>query len=308
MDSPVSEVVLLNTSLLNPGLSMTDLWPVYRKYVIRENVAGQRELAGNDPARFYLPMAEPQLPYELAKVQEGDERAALAFAHRWGGLSSHLTPAGTDAVACGELHHLWWHAAIVRVVLELFEGLQRRDDERLRARLRTHLTVGDTREYDTAFPPDQVYPPDKEVTILGRPFFPDREWLQQMGWRHWLGQGASTTGILSDALGAPRTTAHAIIHFLIADVGAPTLTLRWNPAVPEAERAGPSFALVTSYRALLGAIYFHLMVLVSGQRNINRCEGCCTWFERTRSNQKYCGPRCKDRHNKRKQRKHKKEA
>ena len=66
------------------GRSFADEWPVAEDYVIQSGLVRPR-VGGKPVAREYLPMAQPELPAEFAKVGGGDgEGAVLGFIRRYG--------------------------------------------------------------------------------------------------------------------------------------------------------------------------------------------------------------------------------
>lgn len=98
----------------------------------------QRPLTGTSTAhgrdgrrsstRFlYWPMARPTLPFELAKVEDGDDEAALAFVRKRGLLGFNRMAAPAKQVDGEPLSFIWATAKKVRELLTSIGQLQSPD-------------------------------------------------------------------------------------------------------------------------------------------------------------------------------------
>ena len=81
------------------------LWPVRERYEREGSL-----IKGSGRAAFYLPMARPNLPFEVAKVSDGDSKAALGFVRQFGELGywNQLERRGFEGSAEGKRIQFIW--------------------------------------------------------------------------------------------------------------------------------------------------------------------------------------------------------
>ena len=156
------------------GMS-AQLWPVFDIYEVVHDMGigyvahyeGQEQIGQQPPwhairalgtPRLYYPMARPELPFELAKVKDGDEESALGFASKWCLLGHYeITPREraplirdwgkstqnyellrqidqdlTHPLHGDPLVFIWGHAYNVSRVLKLYRFLKSKEYERIR--------------------------------------------------------------------------------------------------------------------------------------------------------------------------------
>ena len=110
------------------------LWRVAEQYEILDGAV--TPVAGRSHRwRSYAPFAFPELPVELAKLTQGDEKAVLDFSHKWGllgynNLLVYDTPDISEAIrrrgphGGDPLDWIWSHACTVTMVLYLLDSRQ----------------------------------------------------------------------------------------------------------------------------------------------------------------------------------------
>lgn len=105
------------------------LWPVRERYEIEGSL-----IKGSGRSAFYLPMARSNLPFEVAKVGDGDPKAALGFVRQFGELGywNQLQRRGLEESEQGEpMQFIWEQAKKVRGVLQVFQASQQGDPRAL---------------------------------------------------------------------------------------------------------------------------------------------------------------------------------
>ena len=93
------------------------LWAIYPRYAIEDG-----QLVGHgDNITWYQPGTYPDLPFEFAKLQRGDEDALLKFVRQWGRLGySEFQEHSKDE----PIEWVWTHSETVRFILDYLEMLQ----------------------------------------------------------------------------------------------------------------------------------------------------------------------------------------
>jgi hypothetical protein len=243
---------------LQRGLS-TQLWPICDAYFLEGGI-----IKAKGHHRLYFPLARPRLPFDLAKVPDGDKDAALAFVRNWGHLG-HFAVVDPKKRRDGDpLSFIWGHAYTVRNVLTLFKALQSEKPDVL----------------------DQAL--DKIVSL--RPLTNN----SPNTYPSWLWMARSREGISFELLDqTPEEFALKIISNSIAkNLEGTSPAIEIEPDAPGQPPASPLSRLRFSFRwnALVEVAYWHLAGVVTAGRRIARCKECGGFFEQTDRRQEFCPP------------------
>lgn len=121
------------------------LWRVHAPYTVFDDIVAPCAWVGRSPAdvlhdeeqnvRFYPPILHPEIVGAIAKLQRGDEAAAVAFANQWGSLGYSVRVPPEKRVGGDPLDWLWDHADAVRQCLKLTEMIQNEDESKIRDEL-----------------------------------------------------------------------------------------------------------------------------------------------------------------------------
>jgi hypothetical protein len=271
-------------------------WPVREQYRITEGM-----LVGQGASKWtYAPMERRELRTELAKLQAGDERAVLRFAHRYGPLGyDRLLPDTGEPLAW-----IWAHALIIRVCLELTGLLDPGSEAALEdyvKRVEWHVlgaapspcaaqppSFPEAQAYDTIQRYQRIYVnvglPYKQrlYSKAGlNPFHPDADALAVLDQ---LGTAADWARLDKGPLPSLRTRARRLRSFLINQFMGPIERQLWDQeGTPPRSRYG--------LRALYNYAYWHLADLVEDQyTRLGRCAACHHWFAQTDARQRFCPP------------------
>lgn len=240
------------------GAGFPGLWRVAEDYVIQDRWLKEQ---GKD-ARLYFPAAHKELPSELAKLHEGDEKAVLDFARTYGALGyrclvkDHTLPNGDP------LTWIWAHAGTVRLCLRLLEGLQDKDTNHIPNR--DHL---DNVLREIASPQWGQDAPKARIAAGGK-----------IGEAYW--------GLAPQSRGEFEDLAATIFK----DIVNKNL-IGLSPRLVFNEQTN-SWRQVFSFQALIQMVYWHLANYAAGGR-LKRCEaeGCGSLFLQTDGRQRFCPPR-----------------
>lgn len=267
----------------------SEAWRIAAGHTAKDNVL---RASGAYRAR-YLPAAFPAVATDLARLAEGDERAALAFANKWGLLGyvdmatreptiSARERARAQAMGGGDpLPWVWAHARGIRVCLELLHYLQRADEAGLTAYLDS---LGGSFESDGS---DLEESPE----IGSETVFGDLQAVVEEGFPKitYARRTEITTGVFSAFwAGASESPNRAAAREIIQAVLLPNLPRQILPSSAEAHPLAEGAAMV----ALIEACYWHLARFVRGERRLGRCEAadCRSFFPRTDERQRFCPP------------------
>jgi hypothetical protein len=255
-------------------------WAPARAYDVRDGHLHYR--GAPDPSAWYEPARFRAVVTEFAKLYEGDERAVLDFARRWGhlGYGALLALASeTRQYQQGSpepLDWIWTHARGVRVCLDLLGQFESGDVKGLDRLLR-------------ALQGPSAHRLQHEIDALddGAPVTPVADadhwpWLVY-GCRHEV-----HTLDDSNAQGEePSSLAQRIIATVVSDNLADlSLALRLVRDPKTARRE--TFFLGYEYTPLATMIYWHLGYLAMQKGSLGRCDFCNKPFVRTRPDQCYC--------------------
>ena len=211
-------------------------------------------LKGMGQQRLYFPMAHTRLPFELAKVNT--DIGAVSFANKYGLLGHPFIFADTvEGVKGDRLDFFMGHVLQVRRLLALYRSVHLGEEE-----LADNLAVLIGKE-PTDRPTDQ------------KPVVP-----------YWF--GANLSAIRYTALG--RHTKESLAFDILATViSRNTTNLR-----PMLQRRDDDAGLVIQYRwgVMLEVLYWHLAILVTGNKTLGQCENCGRHFEMTDRRQLFCPP------------------
>lgn len=248
---------------------------MYEDYAIREDRLWPE---GHEEYK-YTPMRHPELPCEIAKLRQGDTKALLHFARRYG-LLGYRHVVGCDA---GEpLDWIWLHAHTINVCLTL-TGLLRQDDEtalrRYLSTLRGPLAWGKARfpgqgRREGLFHGElTIQAEDARCLLPGLSLTQNAKWLRRELVNHNTGP---MTRLLVDAEMLGRETVNL-------ETGPVTRVL-WETEDQE-ER------LYYRTEGVLRAAYWHLgTLLATGVPELVRCKDpkCQAWVAQKDPRQRFC--------------------
>lgn len=221
-------------------------WPVHEGYEVR----GGALCPVGAVSRSYDPLAYPQIVTQIARLNERDEGALVAFAQTWGLLGYPSVPPENG----DPLPWVGAHTRGIHMVLNLHSYLQRPGLEGLRQFLRSHK--GSHWEYPT----------EESLNLtVGTP-------------RHW---GFKS---LPWAEEAPADMAHDAIAAIMNP------NLRGVCYQFSRGTRARGFRPILSFFSLGSAAYWHVFNILTGRRLLGRCEECGQFFVKTDRRQKFCPP------------------
>ena len=227
--------------------------------------------------RQYYPITHREIGSALAKIEEGNEKALLKFAHTYGNLGFTLiaeqgwlaTTGEHEPVPPDEKQHsperkpagdplpwIWAHARTIRFCLRMLELIQNEDDDGLKDYLKTYQWQG--RDYRK-----------EGLTPLIPVAFRDKVFE---------GHGFGSLGKQK-----VRVYARWVLRFIINE----NISEIRRVLEPEGDRDRSYF----EYRALIEVVYWHLADALD-DGTVKRCEaeGCGSIFVRTDERQRFCPP------------------
>lgn len=219
----------------------------------------------DNPCISYEPADHPQMVADFARIESGDEQAAVDFAGRWGPLGSVLigAPDALPIESCSdELPWIYAHASRVRWCLEIAHQLYFGLEADLARTIRSfcQATGGRAGQYARA----------SQVSI--RIAVGDRDLVHQVevaGFDQWADLA--------------RAVFQALINPVIEDI---------HPRLDVSTVGADDDRLVVRYwyDALIQVIYLHLANIVADKEGIDCCEYCGNFFLPSRKGQRYCPP------------------
>jgi hypothetical protein len=269
----------------------SQLWQVAEGYEI-----GSHEMVGPvvQPAgevhHWYLPMAHPNLPEELAKV--GDEKSSLKFARRYGLLgypaNSHLTfqRQGDKLQSCGTpipgdpVEVVLIHARQVRWVLGLAAALQMDDMEGL---IELMGQIMDPKAW-ASFPH----------------FVSSKSKASEKAWRFFSLKDSGIGFPQSDVPGASsdeQVLKFNALSFIEQVLSSNIQRIHLDVGIRESSQVGEhSYGLENlrrefRWRSLLDVVYYHLhQQVVEANNPLRTCKECGNFFVQTHGKQQFCPP------------------
>ena len=242
---------------LRRGLS-TQVWPLHDAYFLESRII---KAAGDH--RYYFPLAKPKLVFDLAKVPDGDEDAALDFVRTWGQLG-HFALVEPEKRQDGDpLPFVWGHAYTIRNVLTLFKALQSEKPDTLDQALNSILSP-------------------RPITQDAPDTYPSWLWMRR-----------SRVSVTFPFNQTPEELALKIISDSISkNLEGTSPAIEIEPDVAGQAPASPLSRLHFTFRwnALVEAAYWHLGTVVTAGRRIARCKECGGFFEKTDRRQEFCPP------------------
>ena len=222
--------------------------------------------SGSPPRNVIFPMAHPNLPFELAKIEFGDSQAVLEFVHRWGTLGFDRLIDLNMVASFDPLWFVWWHARTIKDVLDIYTALQSGDVDAITAAVTAAAQ------------------PEESSIDVGV--------MDAMGYhvsgRH-VGSTASdfTLPVEEQGLGLIRS----FVSGNIAEIH-PSVGLQNSDVFPYETSPSPLKRLnVTfTFTALIQAIWWHLADFVHADGEVGRCQECGKHFPRTHKRQRFCPP------------------
>ena len=222
--------------------------------------------SGSPPRNVIFPMAHPNLPFELAKIEFGDSQAVLEFVHRWGTLGFDRLIDLNMVASFDPLWFVWWHARTIKDVLDIYTALQSGDVDAITAAVTAAAQ------------------PEESSIDVGV--------MDAMGYhvsgRH-VGSTASdfTLPVEEQGLGLIRS----FVSGNIAEIH-PSVGLQNSDVFPYETSPSPLKRLnVTfTFTALIQAIWWHLADFVHADGEVARCRECGKHFQRTHKRQQFCPP------------------
>ncbi len=247
----------------------SQMWWVFRRY----EVVGQviRAVPAAKLRSSYMPVAYPRLPFELAKIQQGDVKEALRFVNEWGLLS----PVGRkredppEFAFEGSLDSIWGHAHNIRAALDLRHALQENDSARLSALLETYALAA-----DPLIASDPFGSPDPSV----RCFEHDGEYWVGSAWAGFHSFDMQTDRDAPEAAELLRHRLATELIGLIISAGIKPIGHRMK-----------GLEEFLTWRSLIDVVYWHLKTAV---RNgpLQQCDECGGFFVQTDRRMKFCPP------------------
>lgn len=239
-------------------LGIPHWWEVAADYTVQDRVL----VEAVEVAQRYAPATTPHVVTELAKLREGDEAQARAFAKRWGalgyvrllkrtpGLSAHRRNELLSQARGDPLPWVWAHARGVHTCLDLLGYLQDADIDGLERYLQT---LRDERGHYPAL---------------------------TYGWRFEL-RSHTRVGDSDAAAAARGLVAHVV-----------TTNLEGLSMALEPTSEG-TFRVIQTFDALCDLVYWHLANSVASLARdrpgrLARCEECGAFFLRTDPRQRFC--------------------
>ena len=227
------------------------------------------------PMRYYYPTLRPTLPFELAKVPDGDHEAALRFVKEWGflGYQEHYLR------NFDPLWFIWGHAATVRTVLSLWKALKHTAEGALdRAVNNLRQNLGNMEEPPAPIPQwiRGCIEADPEWPGWEPNVAPPYSWWMLSGNQLW----ACETELGANGLSADDQVAEAlqVIRETVSDNlrGANSVIETETPISlhqrPTTELAGPSFIWTIECKRLVDVVYWHLANLLVQGDPVRRCK------------------------------------
>jgi len=271
----------------------TSVVVVYGDYEIEAGVLKPTVAGWDSEKREYFPIATPGVVGEVARLKPGDEKAALAFARRWGllGYSDMIIK-----VSGGRVTHtpwgdpllwIWAHANGIRAALGLHR-LLRKDDmagiedylwrcRRSKDASRAHLQVDRLLQQGKItglqpfigplfdVPPPTAHHADPALIC---------------GSRHLIG-GTRWHVRATDDL---RSVAFRMIQSIINPNLAGVYRQLSIPSLGD-----PRIEIMYGWDSLLSVVYWHLAEMVAGGR-VQECQECGMPFLQKHGRQRFCAP------------------
>jgi hypothetical protein len=291
-----------NPEALRRGMN-TWIWSVEKSYEIILDEQVGRVIQPRDTGRdhfdhFYLPMAHPRLPIELARVKEGDETAALRFVSRYGLLCYppyptryHLVFGSGDSeiitrqssISGDPLEFVWLHARQIRWVLRLAMAFQKDDTDKLMSIM------------------EEIMSPKAWASYPH--FAPRREQLNGKAWRlfgqagsgvvYWQ-RGRTATSPYEQVVGFNALRVIQLVTSFNLEGVHPGTDIRLKDV--SAESAGHRYGLQDlrrefRWRHLLEVVYWHLwQQVIEGSNPLAICRQCGHFFIQQDGRQRFCPP------------------
>ena len=212
-----------------------------------------------------LPMGYANLPFELAKVEFGDDQSVLEFVSGWGTLGFDTLIHEDASARFDPLWFIWWHARTVKDVLNLYAALQDGDDDSI----------------------------SREVKAITQPRESEIHQVESPTGYHIEGTQVVPTTL---DLGEPieEQALELIRSFVTGNIANvnPVIYIHYPDVAPFSESGSPLVRLnfTVKFGVLIEAVWWHLANLVFNIGEIGRCEDCGSYFERTPRNSQFCLP------------------
>lgn len=244
-------------------------WSLYDEYIIRDgNLLPKAwhpdHLNPKDGRKLYFPFGMPEILTEFYKLQEGDEEELLKFTHTYGFLGywrflEPTPPEGQPWLSAEPLEWIWWHHRTVRMALDLIEAVKSKDDDVLTRCFNRYGVLKQENEI-------LVY--RFQYAARGRVYDRGRD-----------SEAHNAEGVESAAEFLAKWIVLSIINENTTTIRRKVFHLPGRP-------------LWASYTfdALIEVIYWHLMEIVDGGRQIRRCKYCKTFFIATNAKKEFCPP------------------
>ncbi len=248
-------------------------WPVADSYQVRPDDV----LAEAGGVRLtYRPREYPELPFELAKLAEGDEERVLSFVSKWGELR------GDETVT-------WYqcHAQHVAVCLKLIAGLQKDDDEGLLEALRGWLVPDDTHSEVLRIPilPHAMMHIQLQIFPCGNPEHVCQTASFSSTRASTPGQGLVRPAIWVCDTALARWSTEVAVWLL------PTLVNPYLGRYSSGLIVQDGYPVMDyEFEDLLAIIYLQIAELAEKRDGVARCQECGAIFPQLDRRQRFCPP------------------
>ena len=302
---------------------------VYSRYQVDKGIvfADQEDWSKSGERRQYHPIVRPTLPFDLAKVEDGDVEAALNFVKEWGTLSPSYDIDSSHHVenSADSLWFIWGTAHQIRLLLRLWKGIR---SEQPGLILDT-LNEGDSERWDSLI---RTTESDSQIPVWYRDWFQVNERLQKWrGFEYDLPDDYKLP-VFGSALEIPigdfpERDAESFTHWE-HKVHSRSLSVRWHHwpyqnsvAAEDAEKEAlltileavsahlhsieqyltiyepenlwshdSSVEFGYKFQSLAQVAYWHLARMVTQGQTVARCKECRALFSQSDRRQRFCPP------------------
>ena len=109
-------------------------WPVFEHYDIKGDftsvetgepmeIPSWEQIEASGEPRWYYPLANPRLPFELAKIIPYDKESALVFLQSWGHLGIDAMQGQSPDTVHEPILLVWQHASSIKQILNLQQAI-----------------------------------------------------------------------------------------------------------------------------------------------------------------------------------------
>lgn len=211
----------------------------------------------------YFPAMRPNLPFELAAIEDGDEESILEFVGRWGLLYGVHGAREPLLLRPGDdLEFIWGHAKTMRMLLELYEALQDDSPQTVRSALAKWTRSG------FVFDKNDVKGDGWSVLASWGNNYPKVRVFQPSRFSMTSDRGKALDTIAQVVTENIRGVRRVMLH--AGDLSD------WHGG--------------TSFEALYQMAYWHIADSLEKQSRVARCQWCGRMFQKIDGRQKFCPP------------------